>query len=97
MPEFDEDKLLDFIEENHKIDQGGLLFEFHSSDFFPVRFFDLVVLLRCDNTQLHDRLQARGYPPNKIMENIDCELLEVTHDEVFGAYDETIILELSNN
>lgn len=67
VPEFDDDKLLDFIEEHYKIDQGGLLFEFHSSEFFPVRYFDLVVLLRCDNTQLHDRLQARGYAPNKIL------------------------------
>jgi adenylate kinase len=64
-----------------------LLFDFHSSDFFPVRYFDLVVLLRCDNTHLHDRLSQQGYAPNKILDNIDCELLDVTHDEVFGVYD----------
>lgn len=97
VPEFDDDMLIDFIDLHYKIDQGGLLFDFHSSDFFPIRYFDLVVLLRCDNTPLHDRLAQRGYAPNKILENIDCEILEVTHDEVFEAYDPTIILELANN
>lgn len=97
MPEFDDDKLIDFIDENYKIDQGGLLFDFHSSDFFPIRYFDLVVLLRCDNTPLYDRLAQRGYDAKKILENIDCEILEVTHDEVFEAYDHGIILELQNS
>ncbi len=90
--------LLDDIEEVYKdnIEKGGLVVDFHSSDFFPLRYFDLVILIRCGNEELHRRLTERGYEAKKIQENIDCQILEVTHDEVFEAYPEDIILELRN-
>ena len=56
-----------------------------------------MVLLRCDNGPLSERLQKREYALNKIQENVSCEILEVTHDEVFESYDENIILELTNS
>jgi len=40
------------------------------------------VLLRANNTVLFDRLKARGYNEKKISENIECEILEVTKEEV---------------
>ena len=60
VPEFDEDMVCDELEPMMS-QQGGIILEFHSCDFFPERWFDLVVLLRTSNTQLFDRLQARGY------------------------------------
>ncbi|NTV77535.1 MAG: AAA family ATPase [Methanothrix sp.] len=48
---------------------GGVVLESHSCDFFPERWFDLVVVLRSDNTVLFDRLAARGYPKRKLDEN----------------------------
>lgn len=60
VPEFDEDMVCDELEPLMS-SRGGIILEFHSCDFFPERWFDLVVLLRCDNTQLFDRLSARGY------------------------------------
>ena len=47
-----------------------------------VKWFDLVVLLRTNNTVLYDRLKARGYEEKKITENIECEILDVSKDEV---------------
>ena len=41
-----------------------------------------MVLLRCNNTELYDRLQARGYNEKKITENIECEILDVLKEEV---------------
>jgi broad-specificity NMP kinase len=38
---------------------GGVVVDFHSVDFFPERWFQLVLVLRCDNTLLYDRLRAR--------------------------------------
>ena len=70
--------------------------EFHSSDFFPERWFDLIVLLRCGNTELYDRLALRGYDDKKIKENIECEILEVTKEEVVASYKEEIIMELQS-
>ena len=40
------------------------------------------MLLRTNNTVLYDRLKARGYEDKKITENIECEILDVSKDEV---------------
>lgn len=39
--------------------EGGKIVDYHGCDFFPERWFDLVLVLRCDNQQLYDRLAAR--------------------------------------
>lgn len=54
LPEFDEDMVVDFLEP--EIQKEGCIIDFHSSGFFPERWFDLVVLLRTNNTVLFDRL-----------------------------------------
>ena len=77
--------------------QGGKILEFHTSGFFPERWFQCVVLLRVDNTPLYDRLKERGYGEEKIRENIECEILQVTHEEVFDSYKAEAILELQND
>ena len=92
VPEFDEDMVCDELEP--LMQKGGVILEFHSCDFFPERWFDLVVILRCNNQQLFDRLQQRGYNQKKIDENIDCEIFGVLKDEVDNSYRAEIILEL---
>lgn len=42
---------------------GGNVVDYHSCDFFPERFFDLVLVMRVDNTTLFDRLTARSVAP----------------------------------
>ena len=81
VPEFDIDMVCDELEPLMST-RGGIILEFHSCDFFPERWFQLVVLLRCDNTQLYDRLRDRGYGEKKITENIECEILDVLKEEV---------------
>ena len=38
---------------------GGVIIEHPSVDWFPERWFDLVIVLRTDNTILYDRLAKR--------------------------------------
>lgn len=38
---------------------GGNVVEFHSVDFFPERWFDVVLVLRTETRELFDRLTAR--------------------------------------
>ncbi|CAI2382825.1 unnamed protein product [Moneuplotes crassus] len=92
--EYDEDMVCDNLED--EMSKGGVILEFHSCGFFPERWFQLIVLLRCDNTHLYDRLAERGYDQNKITENIECEIMEVTSEEVRESYKSDIILELAN-
>ena len=43
------------------LEHGGVIVDFHSCDFFPERWFDLVVVLRTDNTILYPRLEKRCF------------------------------------
>lgn len=76
---------------------GGVIVDFHSSDFFPERFFSAVFVLLTDNTVLYDRLAARGYPEKKIQLNVECEILQVCKAEAIESYRPEIICELMNN
>ena len=78
------------------INQGGAILDFHSPGFIPEDWVDLVVLLRCNNTILYDRLKARGYSDKKITENIDCEIMEVTDDDVKESFGAEKIIELKS-
>lgn len=46
------------------MEEGGILVDYHGCDFFPERWFDLVVVLQTDNSILHDRLTGRYYKLN---------------------------------
>jgi len=91
----DQDKVVDYLEP--LLATGGAIVDFHTSDFFPERWFDMVILLRVNNTALYDRLNERGYTQEKITENIECEVMDVTKDMVFESYREDIILEVDNS
>lgn len=39
--------------------EGGVILDWHTSDLFPERWIDLVVVLRCDHTKLWERLEKR--------------------------------------
>jgi len=58
VPEFDEDMLLDEL--TPMVENGGYVIDFHTSSIFPEDWIQLVVLLRCNNTVLFDRLKERG-------------------------------------
>ena len=38
---------------------GGNVVDYHGCDFFPERWFDLVIVLQTDNTVLWNRLEKR--------------------------------------
>ena len=50
-------QVLDELED--QIAEGGNIIDYHGCDFFPERFFDIVFVLRTNNTLLYDRLAAR--------------------------------------
>lgn len=50
-------QLIDELED--KMAQGGNIVDYHGCDFFPERWFDIVFVLRTNNTVLYDRLTHR--------------------------------------
>ncbi|XP_076303027.1 adenylate kinase isoenzyme 6-like [Lasioglossum baleicum] len=94
-PILDEDKLLDEME--GLMCEGGKIVDYHGADFFPERWFDIVFVLRTDNTILYDRLRERGYTGKKLEDNIDCEIFQTILEEAKLAYKEEIVHELTSN
>lgn len=90
----DEDKLLDLLEPLSK--KGGLVIDWHCCEIFPERWIDLVVVIRCDNTILYERLEKRGYKQNKITENVECEIMQVLLSEAMDNYNPNIVVELQS-
>ncbi|KAL6302228.1 P-loop containing nucleoside triphosphate hydrolase protein [Sparassis latifolia] len=88
----DEDRLLDELEP--LASTGGIILDWHTSEVFPERWADLVVVLRCNHTLLWDRLEKRGYSLKKIQENNEAEIMEVVLDEARSSYPAEIVVEL---
>lgn len=79
------------------METGGCIVDHHGSDLFPERWFDLVIVLQCDNTVLYDRLEKRGYTVKKIQENVECEIMQVTLEEALDSYKLEIVTKLQSN
>jgi len=73
------------------------LIDWHACDLFPKSWADLVVVLRCERTDvLWDRLKARDYPEAKLQENLDAEIFGVLAEEARDAFDEGVVVELKS-
>ena len=55
---------------------------------------DVIVVLRCAPETLRDRLESRGYGPEKVRANVEWELLGCVHAEIRDAWLGVPILEL---
>lgn len=107
----DEEKLLDHVQElmSDGAGDGGYVIDWHVCDIFPERWVDLVVVLRCQDTQVfYERLtksknnaetsgEKRGYTGKKLEENVDAEIFGVIADEAREAWPhEGQVVELSS-
>ncbi|CAN0488396.1 unnamed protein product, partial [Ectocarpus sp. 8 AP-2014] len=91
----DEDKLCDAMET--QMEEGGNVIDFHSCDFFPEHWFDLILVLRAETSTLFDRLKARGYSEKKVGENVECEIMQVVLEEAKEGYPEEAVHEVPSN
>eukprot|EP00794_Sanderia_malayensis_P009537 gene9537-10524_t len=91
----DEDRVVDEID--NYISDGGYIVDYHGCDFFPERWFDIVFVLRTDNTILFDRLAERGYTDSKLTANTECEIFQTILEEARDSYKADIIHELKSD
>jgi len=57
---FDDDKVVDYLEDVMDIHtHRNTIIDFHTSDFFPERWFDLVIVLRTSAAPHYDRLASK--------------------------------------
>lgn len=94
-PILDEDRVIDELEDEMKT--GGRVVDYHSCEFFPERWFDLIYVLRTDNSVLFNRLEQRGYSGRKLEDNIQCEIFQTILEEASNSYLPSIVKELPSN
>ncbi|KAL5581194.1 hypothetical protein UlMin_013636 [Ulmus minor] len=90
-----EDLVCDELED--LMEEGGNIVDYHGCDFFPERWFDLVVVLQTDNSVLYDRLRNRGYSDKKLSNNVECEIFQVLLEEAKESYSENIVMPLKSD
>ncbi|XP_053888069.1 adenylate kinase isoenzyme 6 isoform X2 [Malaclemys terrapin pileata] len=94
-PILDEDRVIDELED--KMNEGGVIVDYHGCDFFPERWFHIVFVLRTENSFLYDRLENRGYKGKKLQDNIQCEIFQTIYEEAMSSYKEEIVHQLPSN
>lgn len=58
----------------------------HVATAVPSELVEVAVVLRLDPRELKSRLEARGYPPTKVMENVQAEILDSCLIEAVEAF-----------
>ena len=58
----------------HVPKEGNTFLEGHLSHFLDC---DVIIVIRCNPSVLHERLKKRNYPMRKILENVQAEALDV--------------------
>lgn len=94
-------RLLELLkEEENKTNNAAVLIECHSCGIFEKEalrtLISSVLVLTCPTEVLYDRLQARGYAPNKVSENVTCEIMRVCADEAIEIFPHLTVTEREN-
>jgi adenylate kinase len=70
--------------------EGPLVVEGHLSHLLPTRFLSHVVVLRTRPRVLERRLRRRGYPPEKVRDNVEAEALDLILWEAVERHGEKV-------
>jgi adenylate kinase len=95
----DDDTINDYLDDQYfqRSFPSGLIIDYHSAGIIPDNnHIHGIVVLRCNNDKLYDRLKNRNYSEKKIEQHIQSEVFQVCLNEAREAFDETIVHELIN-
>lgn len=68
--------------------RGRAVVDTHVVSAVPPELVEVAVVLRLDPRELERRLKARGYPPSKVLENVQAEILDACLIEAVEAFGE---------
>jgi len=73
------------------------IIETHIIDAIPSKMIDLVIHLKVPTTEiLYDRLAERDYTPDKIRENVECEIMQIIEMEIYENFKKNVIISMNN-
>ena len=68
-------EIISLIEKSRNHGISNFIIEGHLTDIIPEEYIDLVIVLRCEPDILYKRLISRGYSKEKVIENVQSEIL----------------------
>ncbi|MGM5487872.1 MAG: adenylate kinase family protein [Nanobdellota archaeon] len=72
---------------------AGVILDSHMSHLLPKDLVDLCIVLKAPLKTLKSRLEARGYSPEKVRENLDAEIFDLCHIEAVEAGHTVLVLD----
>ena len=93
----DLEKLVPFIEDLIKKHKGNMIIEGHYVDVIPDELITILIILRTDPHILESRLDAKGFWPSKIRENIQSEILGTCTSFALETHDRNKIYEIDTS
>jgi len=90
----DEAKLKREIAKALKADGPKFIVEGHYGEVVPPKYVERAVVIRLDPRILRLRLVERGYPPSKVDENLQAEILDSCLVNAVEAFGEEAVLEV---
>jgi len=77
--------------------KGCAVVDTHVVSAVPPELVGVVVVLRLDPRELKRRLETRGYPPSKVLENVQAEILDACLIEAVEAFGEEKTFEIDTS
>lgn len=81
----DTDKLAAEIEKIVLHSSKDWVIDSHLSHYVSPKILDFCIITKCNLKVLQERLEARGYPAEKVRENLDAEIFEICYMDALEA------------
>ncbi len=91
------EKLIPFIEKSIKSHSGNLIIEGHYADIIPDPLLSFLIILRTKPQILEQRLIEKGFPPQKVLENVQSEILGSCTSSALERHDKEKIYEIDTS
>lgn len=73
-----------------------LVVEGHVADAVPPELVEVAIVIRLDPVELERRLRERGYPEEKVLANVQCEILDTCLVESISNFGEEKVFEIDS-
>ncbi|MHA2028895.1 MAG: adenylate kinase family protein [Candidatus Kariarchaeaceae archaeon] len=92
----DTDKLSRVLDSYLNAGRGIVITEGHYGDVVPEKYVAKCFVLSCPIDILRSRLQNREYPPEKIDENVEAEIMKVCWTDALDAFGTAKVTKIDN-
>jgi len=93
----DPEKVVEKLRNMQKNSKEPLIVEGVGAEIVPKELVEVCFVLICEPKELRKRLEAKGYPPEKIEENLEAERMSIILGEALDNYGEkTVVIDTTN-